>query len=383
MSQLVRDEVPQPSTADAEVPDIFEISDVTVGYNHACVIDQDGALYCWGANALGQLGLGDQDARTVPTRVGEADDWLTVSAGRFHSCGLREGGVLQCWGGGAFGQVGQIQDAVLTPTTVAAPSGAWTSVSAGQWHTCALNDDGEAYCWGYNLLGRLGDGSGAGTEQDPEASIETPTLVVLPVTLVAISCGASHTCAIDDDGALWCWGSGEDDRLGVAAADECTLGDSTVPCALDATPLADGRAYATISAGGAHTCATQSDGALWCWGQGAYGQLGVGELDPPMASTPARVTGDYAAVASGASHTCVLDANGAALCFGDGANGQLGRDLAAADEPEAVDLGQDAVRIASGALGSCAITASNGGFCWGFSAYAGSSTPQAIVSVSL
>jgi alpha-tubulin suppressor-like RCC1 family protein len=363
------------------VPGRVDVSEVAIGYNHACVIDSEGALYCWGSNSFGQLGVGDQDDRDAPARVGDDSDWLSISAGRFHSCGVREGGVLQCWGAASFGQIAQIGEPVLEPDTVAAPSGAWLSVSAGQWHTCGLTNNGQVYCWGYSLLGRLGNSAGAGTEEDPEENVAKPALADAPgVVFASISAGASHTCAADELGRAWCWGSGEDGRLGTRGLDECALDASLVPCALEPQLLDDGNAYpAGVSAGGAHACAIDARDALWCWGDGSYGQLGIGDVgEPSYRSAPVQLDGSYRALAAGGSHTCAIDGQGVALCFGDGSNGQLGGAADAASEPVPVELDHPVRRVAAGILGGCAITESGDCYCWGFSAYAQSSVPERL-----
>src|SRR5687768_10870107 len=42
--------------------------DLAVGQYHSCAIVR-GALFCWGDNVDGALGLGDTSSRNVPTRV--------------------------------------------------------------------------------------------------------------------------------------------------------------------------------------------------------------------------------------------------------------------------------------------------------------------------
>jgi alpha-tubulin suppressor-like RCC1 family protein len=51
------------------VAGLHRVSDIAVGYAHTCAIDERGRLHCWGANQLGQLGLGDTVDRSAPERV--------------------------------------------------------------------------------------------------------------------------------------------------------------------------------------------------------------------------------------------------------------------------------------------------------------------------
>jgi len=83
-------------------------SRVAAGEAHRCAIDRAGALWCWGANGDGQLGVGDTDARDQPERVGEDSDWTQIAAGAHHTCGVRaEGTTTWCWGANARGELGQ------------------------------------------------------------------------------------------------------------------------------------------------------------------------------------------------------------------------------------------------------------------------------------
>jgi len=358
-------------------PPRLHLDGIAVGYNHACAIDEQRRLWCWGGNALGQLGVGDSDERAAPVRVGDGEDWQAVALGRFHSCGLRAGGALFCWGASAFGQAGALADAVLEPSAVPAPDGAWTAVATGDWHSCAVTSGGAVYCWGYNLLGRLGDGHGLGTSGDPEAFVSTPVAAVLARPAAAIGAGAAHTCALDDQGVVWCWGGDERGQLGASAVDACKLSDADAPCNLTPRAIGSSASFVALSVGTNHACAIDDGAALWCWGAGEYGQLGHG--DTLFSQDMLTVAGEWSAIACGGSHTCAVDNQGALTCFGDHVNGQLGFGSESSTHPVATGAGRTWLAVRSGALGSCALDSARDGYCWGHSAYSQSSVPALVV----
>ena len=82
----------------------------------------------------------------------------------------------------------------------------FTAISAGAEHTCALTLAGDAYCWGAGDDGRLGTGN--------SLDRDTPAAVVGGLTFVRISAGARHTCGVTTSGEVYCWGFGGDGRLG-------------------------------------------------------------------------------------------------------------------------------------------------------------------------
>src|SRR5688572_13517421 len=82
---------PEPSDAPA---DPLPLARVAVGGTHACGIDAEGELYCWGDNIYGQLGNGDDQLRVVPTPVALAGPWSEVSCGLSHTCAIGTDGDL-------------------------------------------------------------------------------------------------------------------------------------------------------------------------------------------------------------------------------------------------------------------------------------------------
>jgi hypothetical protein len=80
---------------------------------HACGVDADNRLYCWGRNIEGQLGTGDNDDRLVPTPIdviasvtASATGVRQVVVGRFSSCAVTTGDRIYCTGENNAGQLG-------------------------------------------------------------------------------------------------------------------------------------------------------------------------------------------------------------------------------------------------------------------------------------
>ena len=223
------------------------------------------------------------------------------------------------------------------------------TISAGGRHTCGLEADGSVACWGLDYHG----------QSTPPAHT--------PGDYLQASAGAWHTCGLKADGTVTCWGSDDDgeasppahgtgDYLQVSAGGAHTCGlkaDGTVACwglnGFDqATPPAhDPGDYLQVSAGGAHTCGLKADGSVACWGLNGNGQ----------ASPPAHDPGDYLQVSAGHAHTCGLKADGTVACWGSDGNGQ--------STPPAHDPG-DYVQVSAGDYHTCGLKADGTVACWGW-----------------
>jgi alpha-tubulin suppressor-like RCC1 family protein len=80
---------------------------VSAGQSHTCAIMLDGTLWCWGSNTSGQLGDNTLDSKSTPVAVGTSGQtWAMVAAGVTHTCALAMGGSLWCWGDNTAGQLG-------------------------------------------------------------------------------------------------------------------------------------------------------------------------------------------------------------------------------------------------------------------------------------
>ena len=306
---------------------------VDAGARHSCGIRLNGSTWCWGDNTESQVGDGTTVHRSSPTLVGgDSDDFTDVSAGGTHTCALRDDATMWCWGNDFDGQLGDGSAGNQSSSTPAPVIGQdWVAVSAGGALTCGIKGDATLWCWGFNRDGAVGDGT--------YVDRATPTQVA-GEGWVAISVGGSHACGLRDDGSGWCWGANFNGQLGVGAS---------VPVGANSnTPRQVTGEWASLVAGGNHTCGFKVDGSLWCWGRNHHGQLGDGTTT--QAISPIEVAGnDWSVVSPGGGFTCALRTDDTAWCWGENYRGQLG-DGTNDDRlvPTAVVGGQRWIEISAG-----------------------------------
>ncbi len=175
---------------------------------------------------------------------------------------------------------------------------------------------------------------------------------------VQISAGFSHTCAIDSLGGVWCWGEGTYGRLGTGSSSHATS-PSSVPLPAAAV---------SVSAGTSHTCAVTTAGEAWCWGRNNYGQLGTNDLvDKNVPTMVYGTSAFFTQIAAGLDHTCAVADDTKVYCWGNQETGKLGNcyDTGTAQIPSVVQTGcggrithffNEAVQVAVGNGHSCART---------------------------
>jgi len=352
---------------------------VAAGGAHACALDSDGKAYCWGLNSSGQLGNGNTNSQTTPVAVNTSGvlngvTLVQIVAGDSHTCALDDEGLAYCWGAGANGRLGNGATGNQTSPVAVNTSGvlldvSLTQITAGEAHTCALDAEGLAYCWGTGANGRLGN-SGTTNQNSPVAV--TTSGVLLDVSLVYISAGGSHTCAVDDEGSAYCWGNGVNGRLG----NNATSGNQTSPVAVNTAGVLAGKSLEKIAAGGSHTCAIDDQGAAYCWGAGANGRLGNGNVADQSTAVIVNVSGVLNGkfleqITTGEAHTCALDSDGKTYCWGLNSSGQLGdgsntdRNTPVAVYTQGNLTGRALEQVVAGSLHTCVVASSSEGFCWG------------------
>jgi alpha-tubulin suppressor-like RCC1 family protein len=313
-----------PWLGNASANSIYEnnqISMINAFHNHACFVEHQGDLYCWGIGNSGQLGTGSNVNYNYPreSNVNEQTNFSTVSTGAVHSCALNDESELLCWGSRAHYRLGDGSNSghVEYPREYTSDSDIYghklASVSAGGAHTCAIKFDTTTWCWGIGNYGQIGDGN-------IYSSGIMPKQVYFPNNLSAISLtlGYSNSCAIVDTGAIYCWGRNNQGQLGVG-----NLTDQNYPTKVS---LPNGRYALAIEAGDYHVCAILDDYSIKCWGQNTFGQLGNGNIDDKNSPTSVILSGlnNPIQISAGGSSTCALFDNGQIKCWGSNYNGELG-----------------------------------------------------------
>jgi len=275
-------------------------------------------LYSWGFNNNGELGLGDTTNRSVPTRVGELNNWVASATSSSGSFAINVNGELFAWGNRwdhqAMGQGGvdpSTETTLMVPTQIGTENN-WAQISARATNVLAINDDGELFRWGAGALG----------------SVNAPTQVGTASNWVYTSAGNSEGYAINSDGHLYAWGANNFGQLG--------QGDTTtrsVP-----TRVGDRSDWVTVSSGASFAVGITADGALWAWGVGSVGRLGQGDGASRSVPTQVGTAYNWTAVRTTNAAVAAINTDGELWTWGDFVHGQLGRPFTSSTIPGTAPL---------------------------------------------
>lgn len=309
------------------------------GYSNCAL--SNGNVYCWGRGLEGQLGNSASSNTIAPvpvtTSILNGQRMTNIAAGKYHMCAVNSG-LAACWGQNTYGQLGRASGNTTSsnqPVQVATFSATLTptQIAGGAQSTCAIADN-IPLCWGDNSKGQLGDntttsrtipGAPTGSPQRsvaPRATVATDGFYNKSVTQIQV--GGLFACGIAN-GAVYCWGDNTYGQVG-----DNTTTQRNLPTAVKATVSTDalyGKTINQIALGYDYACAL-SDGAAYCWGRNDAGQLGNGNTGT-NSSVPVQVNGLLSGktvtglLNGGYKHMCAI-ADGQAYCWGLNTSGQLG-----------------------------------------------------------
>jgi len=278
-------------------------------------------LWSWGYGDVGQLGIGplvpvgffqNYQAREIYPVLGDfsSKQFVMLQGGIAHSLALTADGAVWSWGWNKTGQLGlgdtsnrwTVYQVRGLPLSIAA-------IAAGGDFSLALAQDGTLWAWGNNAAGQLG----LGNRQDTPVLLPQRLPQSAGMDIRAIAAGTAFALALDARGMVYAWGENNQGQLGREQS------DAFQPDIVRGLPP-----IAALAAGGAFALALGQDGSLWAWGQNDRGQLGDGTTTSHAKPQQVAGLGPVRLMAAGVEHALALDAAGMLMAWGDDSAGQLG-----------------------------------------------------------
>ncbi|MGA8726230.1 MAG: hypothetical protein WB565_14450 [Acidimicrobiales bacterium] len=258
-----------------------------------CAVLTSGGVDCWGSNDQGQLGDGttggNSDLPVVVTGVGGSGNLSGVTrlaSDAVHGyCAVVTSGAVDCWGYGADGELGDgsmtasdVPVAVVGPGGVGALSGVATLVGRQQitgGSYCAIVASGGVDCWGDNNSGELGDATETNSDVPVTVVGVDDTGTLSGATSMAATFGSY--CAVVAGGAVDCWGDNTYGELGNRST--TTSFSPVAVVGVGGSGALSG--VATLSSSVSNYCAVMTSAGVDCWGSNANGDLGDGSTSGP------------------------------------------------------------------------------------------------------
>jgi prepilin-type N-terminal cleavage/methylation domain-containing protein len=358
------------------------LKQITMLSNTVCGLASDGAAYCWGIGTSGQLGNNALLNSTVPvavdtTGVLSGKTITELGAGNGSICAIASDLNGYCWGTGSFGRLGNNSTANSSVPVAVSTAGVLSGktlkqIVGGSGLACAIASDNKAYCWGYNANGQLGNNS----TTDSSVPVAVSTAGVLSgktLKQIEMVSGGSAVCALDIDGAVYCWGSG-----GLGMLGNNSTSNSSVPVAVSTAGVLSGKAVEELFTGeGSHICALTTDKNVYCWGYNANGQLGNNSTTnssvPVAVSTAGVLSGKtIKKMQLGGASACVIASDDLPYCWGLGTSGQLGNGASSSSSVPVAVLtsgvlsGKTAKNIMVKSDMACVVASDDKAYCWGW-----------------
>ena len=287
---------------------------VSCGYNYFSLgIQSPGTLWSWGNNSYGQLGVntGPTNNTSSPVRIGALSNWTQIAAGNAHWLATQSPGTLWSCGYNGYGQLGNntssTSQGASTPIQIGA-LGTWSQIAAGNYSSYAIQNTGTLWAWGYNIQGQLG--------QNNTTNLSSPTQVgaLSTWTRISVNSTSANALALQSAGTLWAWGYNVYGQLGTS-----NINSYSSPVQIGALTL-----WKQIAAGGYSSYAIQSNGTLWAWGLNSQGQLGLNTTVGVSSPIQIGTASNWAQVGAGALQMAAIQNNGTLWMCGYNAQGQQG-----------------------------------------------------------
>lgn len=356
--------------------DNYYVQSVASGWEHTCAItsltpvvdytqSNQTQIWCWGQNNRGQLGFEPVGGESLtPRQVSLSQsglptdrNFIDISA-RDHVCVTAQQPSLinkraYCWGYNNAGQAGDLADNSVPATKFPASSalrtaagGTYGSVSqissVAPGNTCLINS-GTPYCMGlkaYAILGQPETSAPSGNSARGYVPQAAGSPNPLTGNTTKISTDYTHACAIASQ-RVWCWGSNlNPDGGAYEGRVDPGIPDDKVWTPQKMAPASNvNKAFVDVAAASASSCALDTGGKVWCWGDNSVGELGQGSAG--SLSLPGNINGRMPSsnmvqvkgalesrtvkeITSAGRSYCVITDEEESFCWGDNQYGQLG-----------------------------------------------------------
>lgn len=306
-----------PTTTPVQVPRVAGAFAIAVGQQSACAAINAGNVLCWGRRSIID---GGPDALTAtPVAIPNATRVRSLTP----NSALTEEGRVLTWGGGLHGTAGN-NTYPATPGATVVPGLFARSIADGDGdrRVCAVDRDGAAWCWGQDDVGELGVRGGVELSPlpvlaDPLVS-ETALLEDVRDTMM----NAEVQCALLGSGGVFCFGGDSSGGNGNGVVDRWPSHQ------IRPTPVAGLAGVAALVGGGSTQNETfgvvLGDRTTRLWGTGSSGLLGDGTTSTRARPGAPAGLAPVERLVMGESHACALLRDGTVSCWGVGTSGQLG-----------------------------------------------------------
>lgn len=280
-----------------EVVALTGVDRVFAGTLTTCALTEAGEAWCWG-----QVVAHSTESHAEPRRLAVLDGVVDLDIGQTIACAAHQDGGVSCWGQVSLHTEAE-EDPVADPLTVSALQNA-EGIATGGAYVCTRRTDAQVECIGLHPALDLEAGD----------ELDTPHIVAGVEGVTAIDAGYQHMCALLADDTVTCWGENFRGELGRGTTTD-TPGTRLAPA-----PVAGLDEVVSLATGHAFSCAVREDGTVWCWGDSGNYTLGEAVMDGSPAPEPVQVAGvgDAVGVKAGHSFACALKADATVVCWGFG-----------------------------------------------------------------
>ncbi|KAM5248568.1 LOW QUALITY PROTEIN: secretion-regulating guanine nucleotide exchange factor [Ctenodactylus gundi] len=286
------------------------------------------ALFAWGANSYGQLGLGHKEDVLLPQQLTDfckPEYVRKITGGGGHSAVVTDGGGLFVCGLNKDGQLGlgHTEDTLCFTLCKSLVGCSVQQVACGWDFTIILTENGQVLSCGSNSFGQLGVPHG------PRRCVVPQVIELLRENVVCVAAGLRHALAATVSGNVFQWGTG------LSSSGRRLCPGQTLPLFLTAkeparvTGLENSKAVCVL-AGSDHSASLTDAGELYVWGSNKHGQLAGHSAFLPV---PQKVeeccfqNEKVTAAWSGWTHLVAQTETGKVFTWGRADYGQLGRKL--------------------------------------------------------